>query len=183
MIELTAADFNGDGALDLAMILAVSDGGNRLVGLLNDGAGKFATSAAIANPIGNPVALAAGDFNGDGKLDVAVATDLELDLLGGDGQGSLQAASSIAPIVASELVAADINGDGALDLVLATPLGIFLVANRGDGTFYPPGLVSSGQTIGVATGDFNGDGVPDVVFLALVESGLATMVVELGGCR
>jgi hypothetical protein len=68
----TSADFNGDGKMDLA----VANSGSKNVSiLLGKGDGSFQT--AINSDLGNsdasvPISIAAGDFNGDGKDDVAV---------------------------------------------------------------------------------------------------------------
>jgi hypothetical protein len=184
MIGMTMADFNGDGALDLTIVLTTPNSpDNRVIVLLNDGSGRFAAPTTIAGLTGNPIDVAAGDFNGDGKLDLAVATSLELDLVPGDGQGGFSNPSSIAPIIGSHPLAADFNGDGELDLILLSPAGTFLVANRGDGTFDLPAPIAIGQALSVAAADFNGDGVPDLALLVLTGSGTTTLTSELGGCQ
>src|SRR5262249_54424690 len=69
---LVAGDFNGDGRLDLAASDAGTNGSSNLVWILLGGAAGFAAPAAVTIG-GNPLALAAGDFNGDGALDLATA--------------------------------------------------------------------------------------------------------------
>ncbi|MGH7768350.1 MAG: FG-GAP repeat domain-containing protein [Candidatus Binatia bacterium] len=68
-VSLTAADFNGDGALDLA---AAHFPGNRLSVLLGNGDGTFGHRRSFSTPKGQ-FAIAADDFNGDGQPDLAVA--------------------------------------------------------------------------------------------------------------
>ncbi|QRG65195.1 FG-GAP-like repeat-containing protein [Brevibacillus choshinensis] len=69
--DITAADFNCDGVIDLA----VSDTGtNNVSVLLNDGSGGF--SAPFEFPTGaGPISITAADFNGDGRIDIATANE------------------------------------------------------------------------------------------------------------
>lgn len=121
---IVAADFNGDGKLDLA----VTDGsGNAVFILLGNGDGRFGPPTKI--PLGNqPVAIVAGDFNNDGKQDLAVANSVDgtITLLLGNGDGTFTATApypvGLQPV---SLAAADFNGDGKLDLA---------VVNLDDGT-------------------------------------------------
>jgi hypothetical protein len=122
--HVTAADFNGDGILDLA----VSDFGN-----YNDNSGGNVriflgksdgslTAGAVISSVITPVALHAGDFNGDGKSDLAVAdvNDNLIAVLPGNGDGTFQAPVKLtASGTPSSLIALDFNGDGKLDIAAA----------------------------------------------------------------
>jgi hypothetical protein len=117
-----------------------------------------------------PYGIVAGDFNGDGKPDVAVAdtTNYTVNVLLGKGDGTFQTAvtySSGESVLASEIVAAgDFNGDGKLDLVVSS--GLYVLLGNGDGTFKPKQLAVPGweeNCFAIAVGDFNGDGKLDLV--------------------
>ena len=119
LTALVAADFNGDGKLDLAVTDSAT---NVVMILLGNGDGTFGSSATI--PVGKePVAIVAGDFNSDGKLDLAVANyvDGTVTLLLGHGDGTFTEAAGSPYAVGtgpSQIVAADFNDDGKLDLAV-----------------------------------------------------------------
>jgi hypothetical protein len=103
-----------------------------------------------------------GDFNGDGKLDLAVANGNTVSVLLGNGDGSFQDPRNFSAVGGS-LIVADFNGDGHLDIAVLGS-GVRVLLGNGDGSFqtthlsYIPGSFPSS----VAVGDFNGDGRLDV---------------------
>jgi hypothetical protein len=128
---VTAADFNGDGKLDLAVC---SGAQNTVTILLGNGDGTFTTASGSPITVGTqPWALVAGDFNNDGKLDLAIVNRPNtgygsVTLLLGNGDGTFTQASGSPYTVGNSpvaIAAADFNGDGKLDLA---------VANSADGT-------------------------------------------------
>jgi hypothetical protein len=128
--SVAVGDFNGDGYLDLAVANQCGSDPNcaspgTLTILLGDGTGNFTTVSSPAT--GNePVSVAVGDFNGDGKLDLAVANanDNTVSILLGDGTGHFTTASSPATGAGPSSVAVgDFNGDGKLDLAAANVAG------------------------------------------------------------
>jgi hypothetical protein len=179
---LTVADFNGDGKPDL--LVAVRS--TKTVDVrLGNGDGTFqpwvsSSSSAATNGSG-PYALVAGDFDRDGKTDVALS-DEYLKILKGNGNGTFKAPSFNFHLrnTSPDLKSADFNGDGKLDLVSA---GVFssqalqIMLGSGDGTFTDAGdQVSGSSSISVVVADLNGDTRPDLV--ANVNSQLTVALVN-----
>lgn len=134
--------------------------------MLGDGHGAFL--APVAYPVGRaPSSVAVADFNGDGKLDLAVAKSYlgTVSILLGNGDGTFRPALQYLAAEAGVVVAGDLNGDGAPDLILASPIGgdVLVLLNNGDGTFQSPVRYSVHGAVGVVLGDFNGDGKIDLV--------------------
>jgi hypothetical protein len=110
------------------------------------------------------------DFDGDGRLDVAVAGNSGNDTVWvflnlGDGGLSSPSLVATADLLYGGIAAADLDGDGLPDLVVANQndaVGVLL--NRGGGRFAPEvDFTASSQVQRVTVGDLNGDGWPDVL--------------------
>src|SRR6266700_2924161 len=164
---IAVGDFNGDGKLDLAV---VNFGDWNVYVLLGNGDGTFqaARSVYFASGGGFPWSIAAGDFNGDGKLDLAVSNygDNSLSVLLGNGDGTFQAPRTFAVGTNPAQVAiGDFNGDGKLDVAVSSVGSntVSVLLGNGDGTFLPPLITPVGANPWYfAVGDFNGDGKLDL---------------------
>jgi hypothetical protein len=138
--------------------------------------GSFTLGTPVAAVDSAPQAIAVGDFNEDGKLDVVVANSqlkaygyYTVAVLKGDGLGgfSFVDTTGIGGSHPYGVAVGDLNGDGHLDVV-ATAFDNATVARLlGDGTGSFPNVVDypvgANGPIGVAVGDLNGDGNLDVV--------------------
>ena len=186
---MIAADMNGDGIPD---IVSISVGNNSQIAvLLGNGDGTFKPGVATDISSSGFHHIVAGDFNGDGKLDVAYtetnppdSTDTTVGVLFGNGDGSFEPLSTV--LTAGELpdglAAGDFNGDGNLDLAvlnggdgLSSSVSIFL--GTGSGTFNNTGLsIATGAfPIDIAAVDFNKDGKLDLVVANSGNGGVGTV--------
>lgn len=147
-------------------------------------AGTFAFEPAVNYAVGTaPLGMTTGDFNGDGKLDLAVANsgnglagdDGGISILLGNGDGTFQPATNVsAGKNPGSIAAADLDGDGRIDLVVTNgdsgggQVGILL--GNGDGTFQRVVDYGAGNGLkAIRLGDFNGDLRPDVVVANLFD--------------
>jgi len=134
-----------------------------------NGDGTFAEPIPIVlnnNPL---TPLVVGDFNHDGKLDVAVAQGTSscgtmVSVYLGNGDLTFQSPVNSCLTFGSGLVAADFNRDGNLDLATGGENGIAVFLGNGDGSFQTTPITTPiSQTISLwATADFNRDGKLDL---------------------
>jgi FG-GAP-like repeat/Bacterial Ig-like domain (group 3)/Abnormal spindle-like microcephaly-assoc'd, ASPM-SPD-2-Hydin len=179
-------DFNGDGIPDLAVIWSNSIYGGpfSVTILFGKGDGTFTTGPTV-QPAGVQLypTMIGGDFNGDGKGDLAVLSyngssiSYITVLLGkGDGTFATPITGQVysqpqtgGDVIIGTLAAADFNGDGKLDLAVVGDYvssgGVTILLGNGDGSFTAagPNLDLTADFALIATGDFNGDGIPDFV--------------------
>jgi len=180
---VASGDFNGDGKLDL---VTGNWGAEYVSVLLGQGDGTFqaASSFPAGTSLGSPVSVTVGDFDGDGKLDLATAdndTNGAVSVLLGKGDGSFKVPRNFAVGAnPASIVTGDFDGDGKLDLATANAgaASVSVLLGNGDGTFqsalaFPVGT----QPQSVTAGDFNGDGKLD---LATANEGTSNVSVLLG---
>ncbi len=173
---VAVGDFNRDGKLDIVTGNFATFGGKTVSVLLGNGDGTFQPHVDYATDAG-PLSVVVADFNGDGKLDLAVDCSCghsstcgrpgTVSILLGNGDGTFQPAVNYdADEFPYTVTAGDFNADGKVDLAL-TDLDsgkISFLLGNGDGTFQPHfELPTNARPVGLVAGDFNGDGALDLV--------------------
>jgi hypothetical protein len=170
-------DFNGDDKLDVIFGLGHGSGDppTYLKVLLREGGGRFRGLPRF-NRLDNSFArgIVAGDFDGDGKLDLAYGYSggsSSGEVFHGNGDGTFKSVWVLGPHAALDMVGADFNGDGELDLIAEFGTGLYLFLGNGDGTFQTPHrIVTDKRFAGCGSGpslvvnDFNSDGKADLAF-------------------
>ncbi|MCX6624251.1 MAG: VCBS repeat-containing protein, partial [Acidobacteria bacterium] len=169
-----SGDYNKDGKPDIAVLLQAYtyQGVNETSGvkvLPGKGDGTFGNSIFTALPGESPVGFAQADFNGDGRMDLAVAFyDSTVLILLGSGDGKFVAGTTFKTGSSlTNIGAADINGDGKADLqVLGTgPDRAYLYPGNGDGSFKTVVPIDLPATANYVIGtDLNADGIIDLVY-------------------
>jgi len=169
-VDISAADIVGNATAAIA-VRSPSPGGGTSNTVFFEATAPGATVAFASSDTaaGNaPSAVAVADFNGDGKLDLAVTNtgDNTVSVLLGKGDGTFATAANYATGSQPFSVATgDFDGDGNTDLVVAnvaeTTVSVFL--GKGDGTFQQGVIYQAGTAArSVVVGDFNGDGKLDL---------------------
>ncbi len=173
-------DVNGNGSLDL---IVANHNDSTIYIYQGNGDGTFKAPSIIQLPAGfAPSFVTAGDFNGDGHLDLAVADEgnATVSVFLGNGDGTFRARTDYAAGNSPVWVSTDdLNGDTVLDLAVANKgentvsvlLGLGTTTTSttagttsvGNGTFaaetvYPAG----GEPTSIAVADYNIDGLPDL---------------------
>jgi hypothetical protein len=131
-VDVVAADFNGDGRPDLAVLDAW---GGKVILMMNQGDGTFALGPSLRITGGlQSTSLVVGDFNNDGIPDLAAAGDNGVGILLGNGDGTFQPPLNYGAIRGPwGLAAGDFNGDGFTDLAVAGDHGgIAVLLNAAD---------------------------------------------------
>jgi archaellum component FlaF (FlaF/FlaG flagellin family) len=159
---VAAGDFNGDGKADLV----ASDNSNPcrcLMVLLGNGDGSF-QAPVYTYPAKPLLTLGVGDFNSDGKSDLATAGTFGasnyVNILLSNGDGSFrQGASYSAEPTPESMAVADFAGDGELDVAIGdfSDIGVSVLIGNGNGTFQASTNYPTSYPTAVAVADFNGD--------------------------
>jgi hypothetical protein len=203
--SLAMGDFNGDRKPDLAVVTgntgcpAPSGNNGKLSIYLGNGNGTFGTAISVTGLPSDAglSAAVAGDFNGDGKLDLVIPYGYSctneyplppggLIFMPGNGDGTFGTPMYFSTgTYGSNLFIGDLNKDGKLDLIWqginlssSIPAGGTVYLGNGDGTFKQEPLNLSGSASGqlMALADLNGDGYPDLVILSNPGGGLVLAI-------
>ncbi len=179
MSRMALGDVDADGDPDIVAGSSV---------LKNTGSGVFEAARAIYTSTGTsfsgaPFDLALGDFNADGRSDMAVLLRPfvgqdpgRMTILLRDAAGNFTPASSITYTFGSlhSVISADFNRDGRADLAIGATLSIpfshmlSIQLSNGDGTFSAgSNIFVAQQTSDIATGDVNNDGDPDLIVVGI----------------
>jgi len=169
--SVAVADLDGDGRPDIVTanaILSANGAGTSSVSvLLQDAAHPGHYLPAVNYATGpDPVFVAIGDLNGDGKPDLAVADSTGISVLLHDSAGKFLPRTTIATGgPCSSVAIVDLDGDGTPDLLASDAVSVLvLLQNPGDGSsFQAPVRYAAGQQpLYAVAGDLNGDGKPDI---------------------
>jgi hypothetical protein len=172
----TAADFDGDGDIDVAL-----PGGNWVSILLNDGNGGFADPVTM-DVLNGAEILVATDFTGDGNIDLALAADDNLAVFTGMGDGTFRQPPDYYPTAsdldtdngnANWIDSGDLDGDGDPDITIAyygasspiptAPGHLAVFINSGIAGFEPAVYYDCLACTAVVLADFDEDGATDAV--------------------
>ncbi len=169
---IVSTDFNNDGNADVA----VANNGSALQGftvMLGNGAGGLGAANSYTTTGVNPAGIAAGDFNGDGKKDIAITNTNSspgtVTVRFGNGNGTFGTAATYTVGSGPRgIVCADVTGDGKADLVTANLISnnITVLFNTGAGAFSVAGTFTTGASTGptdLVAVDLDGDGDLDIV--------------------
>ena len=175
--SFAVADFNGDGAVDVA-----AQSGVGITIRFNDGTGAFGSELAVQVP-NRWGWIEAADIDGDGDTDLLAPASTGFTVLRNNGSGQFAAlGSNVVPGGFVSLEIGDINGDGLKDVIASTHphAGIYVFKNTGDATFGAPDIIMADTGYGgyeIGLGDLDGDNDLDMV----VGAELPNKIVYLNG--
>jgi hypothetical protein len=179
---LVVTDLNGDGLPDIA----VADTAIGEVSVFLNSAGNFGSSTQYAVD-GNPIGIAAADFNADGKVDLAVVSNTQ-DPITNTYNVTILLQNAASPgqfvntphifdtglVTPTGLATADLNQDTKSDLVISAGTGMRILFNStpsgGSLSFVQSAALTTTPTAGVTIGEIEGDTLPDIVAISRTTS-------------
>jgi len=175
------ADITGDGILDI-----LTADGNGVNGALSvnrgNGDGTFTQLAGFSISGGSPSSIATGDFDGDGRTDVAIrdSSTNSVEFAWGDGAGGFSGSSFVnLGFGGGTLATGDFNGDGKTDVAVNTTGGGIRLARTTTGRTLTQSQIVNVNANAVAGGDLNGDGRTDLAYTT--NAGVSVMLGTGGG--
>lgn len=161
--SIAAADFDGDGAVDL--FVPHRDGGQSVM-LWNDGKGNFTSSTKIGPPATSARIAAAADFNNDGRLDIVYIEERKKATFVIHGLGEHRFSDPVqlpgAARTPYALAVADLNKDKKPDIVVGyveSPGSVYFNGDSFREVLWNDG---KGVVYGMDFADLDGDGWPDI---------------------
>jgi hypothetical protein len=182
---IATGDFTSNGNLGVAVLDTISNSVSILPG---NGDGTFQQPLTFALPAGSGASgMVAADFNGDGRLDLAIAEPAlgAVQIFLGNGDGTFEDLAPISVPGASSLVAADFTDNGRIDLAVASASmsTVTILMNDGDGTFANTETMALAtpfsDPVGIVAGNF-GNGQVD---LAVADEAAADVTVVMNDGR
>jgi len=169
---IASGDFDGDGKLDIAVSEVTS---KKVYLFFGNGDGTYFKSPNVIDlpaEQNEPWDIQSGDFNGDGKADLAIVIrnpfggpdlpPLKIALSNGVARTFATPVDYGQLMFGDEALIQDIDGDGKLDVLVGEQRGISIFRGNGDGTFAAQQTIGT-WALGLTAGDFDGDGGPDIV--------------------
>jgi hypothetical protein len=170
-VNLTLADHDGDGDLDLYSATQGSSVTGDVSYFVNHGDGTFAAVVIIESSL-QPQDIAVADFNRDGRVDIAVPNrGSSTGVIHPQGVAAAFETPPTYPTFSAPdtVVTADFDGDGDIDVASSVPSSHVIDVKFNDGTGALTSVAtipSPGQPTSVWAADLNGDGLPDLVWTA-----------------
>ena len=185
--DVTLADLDCDGLLDVAATGTDANGDGVIFVILNEGNRVF-SNTPIEVPVGNlPRGIASADIDLDGHVDLAVANNMGNSVSVVENRCDIDGTFFPYPeiLVGNEpfdVALVDLTGDGYPDIAVADavgPPGLFVLINDGDGTFNfgpPVPYYVSDRASSLAVADFNGDAHLDLAVIRRLDNSVAVLL-------
>ncbi|MBL7939944.1 MAG: VCBS repeat-containing protein [Flavobacteriales bacterium] len=162
--EVSIADMDGDGDQDI--VLAVYNGTENVVVLVNNGSGEFTAGMDLLLNVSNPWSVTTVDIEGDGDQDVLSRYDQSgIGLSINNGTGQFSAPVNVTDQPSNEVVHGDLDDDGDVDLALNYASSITLLENTGSGWITYATVASPFTAERMVLHDLNADGFDDLLHI------------------